>query len=98
MSATRAMLRNASEVVLMREMSSELSWDSRWCCEVARGILVRYRLAGGAGGGWGGGDGLRNEAGWLGLGACQFGLSEGLGLQIRESLWGGESLLKFWDH
>ena len=38
------------------------------------------------GGDCGGGEGLRNEAGRLGLGARQFGLSDGLGLQIGGSL------------
>ena len=62
------------------------------------GISGHNELLGEAGGDWGGGEELRNEAGQFGLGARQFGLSEGLGLQVGESLWGGGSLLKFWDH
>ena len=42
----------------------------------------------------GGGDGLRKEAGRLGLGARQSGESEGLGL-LGRSLCGGESLQSF---
>jgi hypothetical protein len=49
-------------------------------------------LMGGVGGNWGGGEGLQNVAGRLGLGACQFGLSERFGFRARGSLWGGGSL------
>jgi hypothetical protein len=46
----------------------------------------------GVGGDWGGGDGLRNVTGWLGLGVCQFGLSERFRFRAEGFIWGGESL------
>jgi hypothetical protein len=61
-------------------------------------------LTGGVGGDWGGGEGLRNVAGRLGLGARQFGLSERFGFRAKGSLWDGGSLQLlelldqgFWD-
>jgi hypothetical protein len=47
---------------------------------------------GGVGDDWGGGEWLWNEAGRLGLGACQFGLSERFRPRSEDSLWGGGSL------
>ena len=77
------MLRKASEVVLMRAMSSEPSWDSKRCCWAVGGVSGWNERVGEAGGefargvgGWGDAGGLRNVMGWLGLGARQFGLSE----------------------
>jgi hypothetical protein len=56
-------------------------------------------LAGEADGDWGGGEGFQKEAGRLGLGTRQFGLSEHFGLWIGGSLWGGRSLQssEWWD-
>jgi hypothetical protein len=49
-------------------------------------------LISGVGGDWGSGEGFRNVAGRLGLGARQFGLSERFGFWVGRSLWGGGSL------
>jgi hypothetical protein len=53
---------------------------------------VHSGLTGGVGGDWGGGEGLRNVTGQLGLGICQFWLSEHFGFWAKGSLWGGGSL------
>jgi len=90
---TSAMPCKASEVALMREMSSEPSWDSRWCCGVAGSISGGCGLVGGAtGGDWGGDEGLRNVMGQLGLGMRQFGLSERFRPHVERFSWGGGSL------
>ena len=60
----------------MIEMSSEVIRDLVWCFWGIGGILGHNELVGEAGGNQGGGDGLRNETGQLGLGGRQFGESE----------------------
>ena len=78
-SATWAMLRKASEVVLMRAISSVPSWDLKQCCWAVGGVSGWNERVGEAGSEWGGAGGLQNVMGRLGLGVCQFGLSERLG-------------------
>jgi hypothetical protein len=56
------------------------------------GISGHSGLMSGVGGDWGCGEGLWNEVGRLGLGACQFGLSKHFGFRTGGSLWGGGSL------
>ena len=87
------MLRRASEVVLTIEMSSRSSGELVLCCwGIGCTLGGCSGLAVGVSGDWGGGEGFRKEAGRLGLGACQFGESERLGLLADGSLWGGRSL------
>ena len=70
-----------------------VSWDSVWCCGGVGSVSDGYDgLIGGADSDWGGAEGFRKEAGWLGLGARQFGLSEHFGMWTEGSLWGGGSL------
>jgi hypothetical protein len=49
----------------MRAMSSEPSWDSKWCRWAVGGVLGRNEGVGEAGGEWGGAEGFRNEVGRL---------------------------------
>jgi hypothetical protein len=50
------------------------------------GISGNSGLVGRVGGDWGGGEGLQNEVGWLGLGVRQFGLSERVWPRVERSL------------
>jgi hypothetical protein len=85
----RMMLWRASEVVLMSETSSKVSQGLVWIFGGIEGISEHNGFMGEAVGDWGGGEGVQNEMGRLGLGARQLGLSEHFGFW---SLWGGESL------
>src|SRR5882762_209676 len=86
------MLWRASEVVLMSETSSKVSQDSVQIFGGIRGISGHSELMGGTSGDSGGGDGLCNNMGQLGLGACQFRLSEHFGFLTKGSLCDGGSL------
>jgi hypothetical protein len=64
-----------------------------WCDWSIGSVLeVCDGFVGGEGSGWGGGDGLWNEVGWLGLGVHQSGESKHLGFGVKGSIWGGGSL------
>jgi hypothetical protein len=77
----------------MIPMSSAVSWDwvsYRGGVWIVGGMWVVGR--GGRGDSEGGGEGFLNDAGRLGLGACQLGESEHLGRLWGGSLCGGGSL------
>ena len=70
-----------------------MSRDSVRCCGGVGSVSDGYDgLIGGADGDWGGVGGFQKEAGRLGLGARQFGLSKRFGMWTEGSLWGGGSL------
>ena len=69
------MLCRASDVVLIRVMSSEANSSLKWCCSVIAGVSDRsVGLSGEVDAGWR--DGFWNETGQLGLNLHQFGESK----------------------